>query len=352
MVYDSAGPPVNAASLTILNVDDTAASRYTKSRILRQAGYTVVEADNGTDAVRLARELLPALVVMDVRLPDMSGIDACRKIKADPATRSIPVVQISATFVTPQDQLLGLEGGAEIYLTEPVEPVELTTAVRVLLRLHSIERGLVQSEARWRSFVESNIIGVVILKHGRFLEVNDTFLRMTGYTREELVGSGLTWRSLTAPESLERSEAAAAELRMRGTCAPFEKEYLRKDGSRVWGMTTATLIHDAEDQWMAFVLDISDRKHAALEREAAFAREHAARTQAEEATRLKDEFLANLSHELRTPMNAIIGWSHLLRSGRLEESQRQRALESIDRGARSQAKLIEDLLDVSRIVSG
>src|SRR5262249_60301846 len=64
------------------------------------------------------------------------------------------------------------------------------------------------------------------------------------------------------------------------------------------------------------------------------------------------EFLANLSHELRTPMNAIIGWTHLLRSGRLDDSQRQRALESIDRGARSQAKLIEDLLDVSRIVSG
>ena len=100
------------------------------------------------------------------------------------------------------------------------------------------------------------------------------------------------------------------------------------------------------------MLDISDRKHAAVEREAAFEREHAARTQAEEATRLKDEFLANLSHELRTPMNAIIGWTHLLRSGRLEDSQRQRALESIDRGARSQAKLIEDLLDVSRIVSG
>jgi PAS domain S-box-containing protein len=343
---------LSASPATILNVDDTAASRYTKSRILRQAGYTVVEADNGTEALRLARELLPQLIVMDVKLPDMSGIDVCRTIKADPATRSIPVVQISATFVTPQDQIVGLEGGAEIYLTEPLEPVELTTAVRVLLRLHSTERGLVQSEARWRSFVDSNIIGVCILKHGRFVEANDTFLRMTGYTREELLGSNLTWRSLTAPESLERSEAAAAELRMRGTCAPFEKEYLRKDGSRIWSMTTAATIHDADDQWMAFVLDISDRKHAAREREAAFAREHAARKQAEEATRLKDEFLANLSHELRTPMNAIIGWTHLLRSGRLDDSQRQRALESIDRGARSQAKLIEDLLDVSRIVSG
>ena len=343
---------MSAPPATIVNVDDTASSRYTKSRILRQAGYTVVEADTAREALRLTRELLPSLVVMDVKLPDMSGIDACRAIKADPTTRSIPVVQISATFVTPHDQLVGLEGGAEIYLTEPVEPVELTTAVRVLLRLHSIERGLVQSEARWRSFMDSNIIGVVILKHGRFVEANDTFLGMLGYSREELLGTPRTWRSLTAPESLDRSEAAAAELRMRGNCAPFEKEYLRKDGSRVWSMTTATTIHDSEDQWMAFVLDISDRKHAALEREAAFAREHAARTQAEDATRLKDEFLANLSHELRTPMNAIIGWTHLLRSGRLEDSQRQRALESIDRGARSQAKLIEDLLDVSRIVSG
>jgi PAS domain S-box-containing protein len=343
---------VSSTRILILNVDDTASSRYTKSRILRQAGYTVIEAENGTDALRLVREQMPQLVVMDVRLPDMSGIDACRQIKTDPLTRTIPVVQISATFVTPHDQIAGLEGGAEIYLTEPVEPIELTTAVRVLLRLHSIERGLVQSEARWRSFVDSNIIGVVIAKHERLLEANDAFLRMVGYSREELLTGGVTWRSLTAPESLERSDAAAAELRMRGTCGPFEKQYLRKDGSRVWVMVAAAAILDGEDQSLSFVLDISDRKHATLEREAAFAREHAARTQAEEATRLKDEFLANLSHELRTPMNAIIGWTHLLRTGRLEDSQRQRALESIDRGARSQAKLIEDLLDVSRIVSG
>jgi PAS domain S-box-containing protein len=342
---------VSSSRITVLNVDDTTASRYTKSRMLRQAGYKVVEAGNGAEALRVVRELLPQLVLCDVNLPDMSGIEVCRRIKADPLTRSIPVVQISATFVTPKDQELGLEGGAEIYLTEPIEPLELVTVVRVLLRLHSTERGLVQSEARWRSFVDSNIIGVVICQFDRFIEANDAFLRITGYTREEVV-SGLTWRSITPPESMDRSEAARAELRTRGLCAPFEKEYLRKDGSRVWVMLTAATILDTEDQWMCFVLDISDRRHATVEREAAYDREHAARTQAEEATRLKDEFLANLSHELRTPMNAIIGWTHLLHSGRLEDSQRQRALESIDRGARSQAKLIEDLLDVSRIVSG
>jgi PAS domain S-box-containing protein len=336
----------------ILNVDDTASSRYTKTRILRQAGHRVVEASTGADALRAVREESPNLVLCDVNLPDMSGIDVCRAIKSDPLTRSIPVVQISATFVTPDDQILGLEGGAEIYLTEPIEALELTTVVKVLLRLHSIERGLVQSEARWRSFVESNIIGVVICRVDRIIEANDAFLQMVGYTRDDIADPGITWREITGPNSLERSEAAARELRLRGNIAPFEKEYIRKDGSRIWAMVGAAAISDMDDRWMSFVLDISDRKHAAVEREAAYQREHAARTQAEDATRLKDEFLANLSHELRTPMNAIIGWTHLLKTGRLDESQRVRAMESIDRGARSQAKLIEDLLDVSRIVSG
>lgn len=320
--------------------------------MLQQAGYTVLEAETGAEALRMVREHLPQLVLCDVNLPDVSGIEVCRQIKADPLTRVIPVVQISATFVTPRDQVLGLEGGAEIYLTEPVEQLELTTVVRVLLRLHSTERGLVQSEARWRSFVDSNIIGVAICRLDRIIEANPAFLTIIGYAPGELPGDGLPWRAITAPGSLERSDAARAELRAHGTCAPFEKEYVRRDGSRVWVMVGAAMILDADDRWMTFVLDISDRKRAAIEREAAFEREHAARRQAEEATRLKDEFLANLSHELRTPMNAIIGWTHLLRSGRLDDSQRQRALESIDRGARSQAKLIEDLLDVSRIVSG
>jgi DNA-binding response OmpR family regulator len=215
---------VSTARITILNVDDTAQSRYTKTRILRQAGYTVIEAGTAADALRLAREQLPALIVLDVKLPDGSGIDVCRKIKSDPATRSIPVVQISATFVTPHDQLAGLEGGAEIYLTEPIEPLELTTVVRVLLRLHSSERGLVQSEQRWRRFIESNIIGVLILEHDRIIEANDAFLKMVGYSRDELVSPPLSWRSITPPESLERSDAARAELRTRGTCAPFEKQ--------------------------------------------------------------------------------------------------------------------------------
>src|SRR5262245_5146532 len=334
----------------ILNVDDTASARYMKTRMLRQAGYSVIEASTGAEALQLVRQHTPQLVVLDVNLPDMSGIDVSRQIKGDAQTRSVPVVQISATHVTEQDQQAGLEGGAEIYLTEPLQPYELTTVVRVLLRLHSTERGLLQSEARWRSFIESNIVGVMVLENDRIIEANVALQRMLGYDAEEL--AALDWRTLTPADDLPRSERAFAELRASGTCAPFEKQYVRKDGARVWVTLGAAMLGDSGDRWMCFVLDISDRKHAAIEREAAFQRERSARTHAEDATRLKDEFLANLSHELRTPMNAIMGWTHLLKAGRLDDNQRVRALESIDRAARSQAQLIEDLLDVSRIVSG
>lgn len=99
-------------------------------------------------------------------------------------------------------------------------------------------------------------------------------------------------------------------------------------------------------------IDITERKQAEREREELLQREQAARREAEEASRLKDEFLATVSHELRTPLNAIMGWSQMLASGRFSPSETTRAVETIYRNAKSQAQLIEDILDVSRIVTG
>jgi len=95
-----------------------------------------------------------------------------------------------------------------------------------------------------------------------------------------------------------------------------------------------------------------ERKDAEEDRENLLAREKAARTEAEEANRLKDEFLATLSHELRTPLTAMLGWLSMLRSGRLDDETSKQALETVDRNAKAQAQLIEDLVDVSRIAGG
>jgi PAS domain S-box-containing protein len=326
--------------------------RYGKTRVLKHAGYNVVEAETAAEALRLLREHKPQLILLDVNLPDMNGIELCKRIKLDPETRGIPVIQISATYTTDLDKVLGLEGGADIYLTEPLESKELETVVQTLLRLRVTETGLRETEARWQRFVDANVIGVIVLEQDRIVEANDIFLSMLRYRRGELRDRKVTWRDITPPEHREASESAYNALFEAGSTPPFEKQYLAADGSRVSVLIGAAVLDKDRRRWMTFVLDVSEQKRVEAEKDLAYRQERAARAHAEEATRLKDEFLANLSHELRTPMNIIIGWTHLLRTGALSAEQQSRAVDAIDRAARSQAQLIEDLLDVSRIVSG
>jgi signal transduction histidine kinase/DNA-binding NarL/FixJ family response regulator len=114
----------------------------------------------------------------------------------------------------------------------------------------------------------------------------------------------------------------------------------------------AVLYSDAQRHASELQLEITERKQAEGERAQLLIREQEARAEAEQANRTKDEFLATLSHELRTPLSAILGWSHLVRTGKLDEPQMSRAFETIERNARSQSQLIDDLLDVSRIITG
>jgi signal transduction histidine kinase len=214
--------------ILVLVVDDNETARYGKSRILRQAGFEVIEAADGLNALRLAEERTPRLVVLDVRLPGLDGWEVCRRIKSNPQTQTVLVLQMSATFVSGNDTVRSLEGGADGCLTEPCDPMVLLASIRALLRARQAEDAL--------------------------------------------------------------REALSREQTLRGA--------------------------------------------------------------AESANRAKDDFLATLSHELRSPLSAILTWASLMRSGRLDEARRERAVEAIERNTRLQLRLVEDLLDVSRIVSG
>src|SRR5215472_5217732 len=212
----------------ILVVDDNEVGRYTKARILRDAGYEVVEGGTGEEAFRLVTERSPRLVLLDVNLPDVDGWEVARRLKANPDTASVAILQVSATHVRKEDTVRALEGGADASLTEPIEPAVLVATVRALLRARIAEDAL-----------------------------------RDALSREQII-----------------------------------------------------------------------------------------RAAAEAANRTKDEFLATLSHELRSPLGVILTWVALLRSGRIDDAGRVRAYEAIERNTRHQAKLIEDLLDVSRIISG
>jgi two-component sensor histidine kinase len=126
----------------ILNVDDNEPGRYATTRILNRAGFQVIEAGTGKEALRLARSVSPQLIVLDVNLPDMSGIEVCRQLKTDPQTGSIMVLQISATNIAVLDRVNSLSAGADSFLVEPMEPEELEAVARALLRLHRVEAEL------------------------------------------------------------------------------------------------------------------------------------------------------------------------------------------------------------------
>src|SRR5579862_5950807 len=128
----------------ILNVDDYAPGRYARSKILRQFGFRVAEAGSGTEALRMLEEH-PDVVLLDINMPDLSGLEVCRRIKNDPTTASILVLHLSASSIQDSDRAIGLNNGADSYLTEPIEPEVLVATVRALLRARSAEEALRRS---------------------------------------------------------------------------------------------------------------------------------------------------------------------------------------------------------------
>ena len=137
----------------ILNVDDNDGGRYAKSRVLKLAGYRVIEAANGTDALLTAAREQPGLIILDVMLPDINGVEVCRRLKADPVTRSILVLQTSASAIHSSDRVYAFAGGADSVLVEPIEPEELIAHVKALLRLKAAEQALIDADKRKDEFL-------------------------------------------------------------------------------------------------------------------------------------------------------------------------------------------------------
>jgi PAS domain S-box-containing protein len=342
--------------LTILHVDDNEANRYVITRILQNAGFTVVEAATGTAGLAAIAEYQPALVILDVQLPDMNGFEVCRQVKANPETVSIPVLHLSASFVQSQDKAEGLDSGADAYLVQPVEPIELLATVRALLRIRRAEEAALASAREWQTTFDSINDGVCLVDwDGKFLRCNDAMSRLFCQPASKILGC--------AHDEVLKATLGVGD----GTCfrlakATHQRQVLELHAKGRWFAKTVDPVLDEQGIFTgaAFTLaDITDRKQAeALLQEQ---NHHLSQLtlslqeqteQAQQANRIKDEFLAVLSHELRSPLNPILGWARILRTEQQDEAKTQYALETIERNANLQAQLIEDLLDVSRILQG
>jgi signal transduction histidine kinase len=210
----------------ILNVDDYAPGRYARSRILRQSGYAVLEASSGTEALRLL-ENRPDVVLLDINMPDVDGLEVCRRIKSNPETANIIVMHMSASSIQDADLVAGLNNGADSYLTEPIGPEVLVATVRALLRARKAEEALRQSNQDLRELtqllshdmreplramtiythlLQSSIAGKLSTEERQYLDFTVSGARQMS----ELI-EGVLLFSRTLHEGLEATDIPAAE---------------------------------------------------------------------------------------------------------------------------------------------
>jgi PAS domain S-box-containing protein len=177
--------------------------------------------------------------------------------------------------------------------------------------------------------------------------------RIFGFTAEEMIGQPIT--RIIPPDRLEEEPRILERLKRGERMDHFQTVRMRKDGTRLEVSVTISPIYDSSGRIVGaskIARDITELRRIERERDQLLDSERAARLEAQRTSRIKDEFLATLSHELRTPLNAVLGWAQLLRVGGNSAQELSQGLETIERNARVQARLIEELLDVSRIISG
>lgn len=216
------------------------------------------------------------------------------------------------------------------------------------------EAALLESETRFRNMANNAPFMVWVTDSTGYCNfLSESWYEFTGQTEE--TGLGFGWVNALHPEDREHAKNAFLMANQRQESFRLEFRVGRPDGGYSWAIDAAAPRLSDSGQFEGYigsVIDITERKQVEIERDMVLQLEQTARAEAERANRIKDEFLAVLSHELRSPLNPILGWSQLLRGGKLSADKTAKALETIERNARLQSQLIEDLLDVSRILQG
>ncbi|MDR3633045.1 MAG: response regulator [Isosphaeraceae bacterium] len=325
---------------TIVLVDDDEAKRYSVAKILKKAKFHVVEAATGAEALRLAAKN-PDLVILDVKLPDITGFEVCRRLKSDPATARIPVLHLSTTFVDIEDKVQGLEGGADAYLTDVLEPLELIATVRALLRARHAEEAAHLTVRQWQATFDAISDGVVLLDgDGKVVRINQAMERMLEIFPSEPIGKSFHELLNIAP-----SRAGSPFVRMLESGVRENVELKREER---WFRVAVDPVSNQDGKRqgaVCIISDITDRRRM----------EEELRRRADElmaADLRKDEFLAMLAHELRNPLAPILNSLEEIRLSGPAELDTGRALDIAGRQVRHMARLLDDLLDVARFTRG
>lgn len=342
-----------AHPLKVLLIDDNPDDRTLAVRRLKQE-FETIKTEEVTNLAQLEQKLASDrfdLVITDYQLRWSNGIEVLELVKK--RYPSCPVIMFTGTGseeVAVEAMKLGLD---DYIIKSPKHYTRLAMAVRSVLERVEQRQALREAENRYQELFEGVPIGLYRLnRKGQIVEANGTFLQILGYQNlQTLLETELSQYQVEA----QKYSSWQHQLNELGVVQNFEMPMHQSNGRVIWVRHHVRALQDQKGQVIYYegaIEDISDRKQIEAERAELLKKEQKARAEAEKANRLKDEFLATLSHELRTPLNAIVGWSALLRKQKLTPEKTVRAVEIIERNAQFQAQLIEDLLDVSRIIRG
>jgi PAS domain S-box-containing protein len=363
----------------ILVLDDRAVERELLEAVLRSAGHTVAQASNGEEALARARAEHHDLIIADILMPGMDGYEFVRALREDTATVGARVILCTALYDQQEVEQLARACGVEHVLIKPVEPEEILEAVdaalgaaprdakpaqtelegdgrfereqlraanaKLIEKLTELERA--EEVRRLLAAIVESSEDAIIAKSldGRIASWNRGAEKLYGYSAEEAIGEPISM--LTAPEHTDELTAIMEQIR-RGEEAPrVETVHLRKDGSTVdVAITISPMFNDSGQLSGAATIarDVSVRKQA--ERELAAAHATALAT-----ARAKTEFVTNMSHQIRTPLNGVIGMTRLLADTALDQMQREH-MDALEASNEALLAVAEDVLEFSTLEAG
>lgn len=353
--------------VNILLVDDKLENLLALEAILEKLGENLVRATSGEEALRCLLHQDFAVILLDVQMPGMDGFETATLIRNRGRSRHTPIIFLTAFSTSDQMLFKGYALGAVDYLLKPLDPNILTSKVTVFVELFkkteavkqqtaqlvAVNTELRQSEERFRSLSTCSPVGIFETDtEGDCKYTNPRYQAICGLKAAESLEK--KWLESVYIEDKERAIASWSAYICEGREYSEEFRFQAAHSNIRWVQVRSSPMLSSQGELLGYVgtlEDITERKQAEEVR-AQVIREQTARQEAEAANRMKDEFLAVLSHELRTPLTSMLGWSKILRTKKLDEKATSRALEAIERNAISQMQLIEDILDVSRIIRG
>lgn len=380
--------------LSVLIVDDRPDKLLALSTALSDVCPNVVTAESGRKALKHLLEREFAVILLDVNMPGMDGFEAASLIRQRQSCEHTPIIFITS-YGDDMHMARGYSLGAVDYILAPVVPEVLRTKVSVFLDLYRKTRVVERQAERLKARAEQlhRLTQASLAIHSA--TTMDRMLATITEAARELIGAHqaatvMLWdeKRTNCKWTVARSDeyearcgmhpaASGGELHALWTALDRARRLSARDmaANPAWQAVGKSLWNAPETpDWLAAALTAGDGREMGLvhlchkqtgefseddeaaltqlARIASIAIENMLNSEAREANRVKDEFLATLSHELRTPLTAMLGWVQLLRSGALEADDAGRGLEIIERNVMSQARLIDDLLDVSRIITG